>query len=469
MRWISGTVSLGLFSLLSTVSNAQDNSPYSRYGLGDMVPSSNIATRGMGGISAGYADYTSINFSNPASYSNFFSIKEKSSDKLQSGRAILDVGINFSNRSLIAPNTPNRFTSSDLLFSYLQVGVPLKKNWGLAFGIRPVSRISYLINREEALINPTPPPDTISNAITQFKGSGGSYLPTIGTGFGITISDKDALNIKRTHIASFGGNLGYLFGSRENTALRSLTDTSTHYYSSNHTTNSSFGDVFGTAGFQYQFDKLNRTTKQNTIFRIGLAGNWKQNLKGSKDSLRETFTFGSAGQQIQIDSVYEKRNIKGEVVYPTSFRAGFTFQKSDIETGQGWLFGADYSQMKWSEYRFFGQPDEVQDSWEINVGAQYNPRPKANYFSRVVYRLGVTKGSDYIKVQNDLPVVSFTYGMGLPIGGYNRLNPYAFSMLNLAFEFSKRGNNDNPLKENIFRLSAGFNLSDLWFIKKKYD
>ena len=35
--------------------NAQDNSPYSRYGLGDKVPSSNITTRGMAGISAAYA------------------------------------------------------------------------------------------------------------------------------------------------------------------------------------------------------------------------------------------------------------------------------------------------------------------------------------------------------------------------------------------------------------------------------
>ena len=48
---------------------AQENSPYSRYGLGDIVPKTNIVSRGMGGISAGYSDYQSINFINPASYS----------------------------------------------------------------------------------------------------------------------------------------------------------------------------------------------------------------------------------------------------------------------------------------------------------------------------------------------------------------------------------------------------------------
>ncbi len=36
---------------------AQDNSPYSRYGLGDLVPNTNVNSRAMGGVSAGYVDY----------------------------------------------------------------------------------------------------------------------------------------------------------------------------------------------------------------------------------------------------------------------------------------------------------------------------------------------------------------------------------------------------------------------------
>src|SRR5688572_4883842 len=113
------------------ISTAQDNSPYSRYGLGNLMPLTNSAGRGLGQLSAAYTDYTGVNFVNPASYSSFVSAKEARSNKLQSGRAILDVGINFTTRSLIEPNNPIKSTSSDLLFSYLQVGVPLKKNWGL--------------------------------------------------------------------------------------------------------------------------------------------------------------------------------------------------------------------------------------------------------------------------------------------------------------------------------------------------
>ena len=57
--------------------NSQDNSPYSRYGIGNMVPSTNITSRGMGGLTAGYWDYYAVNMNNPASYSSFRSVLEK--------------------------------------------------------------------------------------------------------------------------------------------------------------------------------------------------------------------------------------------------------------------------------------------------------------------------------------------------------------------------------------------------------
>ena len=83
---------------------SQDNSPYSRYGIGDLVPSTNIVNRGMAGVSAGYIDNMAINFSNPASYSSFQAYREKKSKKLSSGRAVLDLGLNFENRTLREPS-----------------------------------------------------------------------------------------------------------------------------------------------------------------------------------------------------------------------------------------------------------------------------------------------------------------------------------------------------------------------------
>jgi hypothetical protein len=65
-----------------------------------------------------------------------------------------------------------------------------------------------------------------------------------------------------------------------------------------------------------------------------------------------------------------------------------------------------------------------------------------------------------------------SFGMGLPVWSFKdpgRFRRTQYSNLNLSFEYIKRGNNDNRLKENTFRISAGFNFSDWWFSKRKYD
>ena len=160
----------GLFFFTISTAFSQDNSPYSRYGIGDMVPPTHIINRGMGGISAGYNDFLAINFNNPASYSSFQTLKEAKSKKLVSGRTILDIGVNLENRTLQEPSSSaEKFKASNALFSYVQVGLPLKVNWGMSFGLRPVSRISYKIIRNERLKDPnTGLP--IDSAVTQFQG-----------------------------------------------------------------------------------------------------------------------------------------------------------------------------------------------------------------------------------------------------------------------------------------------------------
>jgi hypothetical protein len=442
---------LKIFSLLffitfSLTLFAQSNSPYSRFGLGDVSANTNVTLRGMGGISAGYADIASINFNNPASYSQFRAFVEQRSKKLSSGMVVLDVGTNFESRSLIAPNTPNRFTSNDLLFSYLQVGLPLKRNWGLSFGIRPLSRISYLINSTENLKDAF---GNVTPLTSQYRGTGGSYLPSIGTGFAIK-------NF------SAGFNIGYLFGNRENTLFKQPINDTVQYYPSEHTTNSSFGHLFFNAGVQYLVKMPN-----NTTLRLGASGNWKQTINGSQDRMIQTFTRGSAGEELRIDSVYENNGIKGEIVYPSSYKGGFVLQHTNTN-GSAWLLGTDYTTNKWSEYRFFGQKDSIQDNWMVNIGGQLTPRPRSNYFSNITYRFGLFAGRDYIKVKDNLPVFGASLGVALPMRP-PRSAPYQITIINLGFEYMKRGNDNNLLKENLFRFSLGLNLTDLWFGKRKYE
>src|SRR3990170_5019503 len=133
---------LGILGMLATsMLHAQtENSPYSRYGLGDQLPGQNIMSRGMGGVAAAYADVISVNFLNPASYS-----------RLQ--RATFDFGVEVDSRTLKVIDPPRKFSSASPIISYLQLGIPLnpKRSWGMNIGLRPVTRINYKVERKEQL------------------------------------------------------------------------------------------------------------------------------------------------------------------------------------------------------------------------------------------------------------------------------------------------------------------------------
>jgi hypothetical protein len=61
-----------------------------------------------------------------------------------------------------------------------------------------------------------------------------------------------------------------------------------------------------------------------------------------------------------------------------------------------------------------------------------------------------------------------TLGLGIPLRNYSRLTSQA-SILNFGLEYTRRGNDRNVIKEDLFRLSLGLNFTDLWFGKRRYD
>jgi hypothetical protein len=445
---------------------SQDNSPYTRYGIGDIVPSTNINSRGMGGISAAYMDPFTINYTNPASFSGFqLQALPKSKRKLETGRAVLDVGMNYDSRTLQEPNNPLKFGTSNLLFSHVQVGMPLTQRLGMSFGIRPVTRISYKIANFERLYDPifnTP----IDSAYTLYEGEGGSNLVSAGAGY--KIAEKKGNDGQVIKSFSIGFSAGYLFGKKDNSTRRTLLNDTVEYYRANYQTKTVFGNWFFTAGLQYR-----TTINKRMSLLAGAYGNWENKLNGTQNIIRETFVSDPSLGNVQLDSVSVVNDIKGKVIYPASFTIGFAIEKKpDMkEKKGGWLLGVDFQQTNWDKYKFYGKADSVQNKWELRVGGEIRPFPGKNYFSNVVYRAGFTIGPDYIKVKEKLPQFGLSFGLGLPLrneavryGGFGQ-----WTIINLAFEYIKRGNDDNLLKENLFRVSFGLSLSDLWFIKKKYD
>lgn len=413
---------------ISLLQAQTENSPYSRYGLGDQLPQNNIVTRGMGGVTAAYYDYQSINFRNPASYS-----------KLR--LTTFDFGLELDSRTLRVIDPPRKFSSSSPNISYLQLGFPLSKkgNWGMNLGLNPVTRINYKLERRERLPG-------IDSANTIFEGNGGAYQVFAGTG----VSVKSF---------SIGFNAGYMFGSKEYSAERYFIPDSADvsYYPSSSKTHVSYGGLFLQGGVQYNL-KLNKTAS----LQFGAYGSLKRELNGTKDMAIETYSPSERGN-LRIDSIYVN-DLSGKVVNPASYGAGLVFNKHDK-----WMIGADFSTAKWSEYTFFNEKDSVQDSWKFHLGGQVVPNAMSakSYWSRVAYRAGFSYGQDYIRVNGDLPIWTVSLGAAFPMRRATYSNQY--SVINTAVEFGQRGNNLNVIRENFLRVSIGLSLSDIWFIKRQYD
>ena len=98
---IAASILIAVSSIYTNAVSAQENSPYSRFGLGDKTPNTNILNRGMGGVASGFVSPSTINYTNPASYGFFQSTKEFNSKRMLNGRMVFDVGADITGRNLI--------------------------------------------------------------------------------------------------------------------------------------------------------------------------------------------------------------------------------------------------------------------------------------------------------------------------------------------------------------------------------
>lgn len=407
------------------IGNAQENSPYSRYGLGDNLPTQNVLNRAMGGISVAYYDLQSVNFSNPASYSRL---------KLTT----YDVGLEYASRVIRSTNTTKAFNSAYLIPTYLIMGFPLskKKNWGMVLGLRPETKINYdIFNRSRI--------PGIDSVINQYVGTGGSYQAMTGVGYG-------------TKNFSIGLNAGYVFGNKHFTTKQVLLNDTVVYNRARYTDSTDFGGFFLKGGAMYQF-KLGE--KYN--LRFGLTYGLETKMNARRVISRETYQSSVRGDVI-IDSIYKGQEERGQIIMPAGLGVAFLLERKDM-----WMFSAELNQTQWSRYRYFGKSDAIRDNWTLRMGGQLIPDINGkSYWGRVAYRAGFYYGPDFLNMGMPINSWAITLGTGLPVRRSFYTNQY--TTVNTAFEIGSRGTRQNALRESLFRISFGFNLSDIWFNKRTY-
>ena len=452
MQSVSTTICRIGFVVLSSVFFtttvfSQENSPYSRYGLGDLTPSQHILNRGMGGVSVAYADGRIVNFANPAAFSNATIVT-------------YDLGISIDARTLRSNSPVAKYNSTNFSPAYLAVAMPLsaKRRLGIAFGFKPQSRINYSLVKNERLTN-------IDSMQTLYEGSGGLNQFYIGLG-------------KRWKNLSLGFTTGYNFGRKETATKKAFINDTVAYYKSNYATTTSFGGVFFNAGIQYEIlldssAGKSKSMASRTYLRLGATANLGQKLSASQDFVKQTFEYDISGGAYKVDSVSSGSDLSGKINIPATYTAGFLIQKTSFDASgvyDIWCVGAEFTTAKWSEYSFYNQKDATINNWQLKVGGQWVPDPKnvRSYFSRVTYRTGFNIGKDYINADGkELKTYGVTFGLGLPVRPARF--SYQFTTINTAIEFGRRGSAANNITEGYFKLSVGLSLSDLWFIKRKYD
>ncbi len=405
------------------------NSPYSRFGLGDIEDKGFAQSRAMGGLGIGLVNPKAINIANPASYGYF---------KQQS--FLFEVGLQtFRNKLLLTDTSQTTFGTS---ISYFALGFPITKWWGSSFGIKPFSKISYRVVDRANLPN-------IGKVDYTFIGSGGLNQFYWGNAF-------------QYKGLSIGINASYLFGPYERSRREIFENANTfHYYSIETQKMGAFHFNYGLL-YTHTFDSLSNKALQNKLtISAGLTFDLSTKLTSKRstigvsfiDYLDEPFLIFPLDTTINLSDT-------GEVLLPGSFGIGIS-----AKIGKQWLFGFDYFTRFWSNFSSFDIKDSLANSSRFSMGVQFNPDHRSNnYLKTVYYRLGFYYENTYLQMKGSrLNKYGTSFGIGLPLRKFG-------SIINLSYEIGRRGTiKDNLIQENYWSVFFGLTINDVWFLKRKYD
>lgn len=413
----SSIVLLLLSSLSAIAQNSnKENSPYSRFGIGEMRNSNNVMLRGMASASVAYVGQFNVNTANPASYSSL---------KLTTYEAAGEA-----NSRNIQTNT-DKYRTGMATLSYMHIGIPMGKYMGMALGLRPVSRVYYRMN------DTTNIPD-FGSAIKAYVGDGSLNQGFVGFG-------------GKYKGISLGFNFGYIFGNIENvSSLMPLDASSNKVLGSDFITHTRIGGVYWDAGASYEYN-----IKEKLGMRVGATFATSQKLIGVKDQYW-------IGYRYESDTAYRTVDLRDKIVMPMKYGIGVQL----FSTGK-WAAGADFTTANWSQYRNFGMTDSLASSaYKIAVGGEYTPdiNETRKYLQRVTYRLGAYYGTDPVMLRGvQLDYYAVTAGMTLPF----KKNT---ARMQTSIEIGRRGTTSNGLfRENFVKFGLGISLNDKWFIKRKYE
>lgn len=404
-------------------SQGRISSPYSRFGIGDIMTTAGVNQRAMGGIGYGISSPFFVNNLNPATYISFDTLS-----------FVFDVGADARQASLQTLNTTE--TASAASLSYLKFGFPITKWWRGAFGLLPFSSTNY--HMQDLSVE-----ENIGSVKRLYRGEGGINQFFIGSGF------------KLNPNLSVGFNFGYLFGTINQSSANTFPDSA---YRMNYKLISStkINDVYLNYGIYYR-----KTLKNNMTLAAGASFSNNQNINSTLEQLGYRYFIASTGIDNVVDTIVNVTGARGKITLPTNLGIGFSLAKSEK-----WLVGADMQYQMWEKYKYFVQVDSLQNNFRLGLGGEFTPSIStvSNYFQRITYRAGLSYQNSFLQLRDQrINEFGISFGLALPL-------PRTRSTLNLTTELGTRGTTaQNLIKENYIRITLGLSIFERWFIIRKYD
>lgn len=412
----------GLLALPSfSYSQLTTYSPYSRFGLGDLVLQGSARNYAMGGIGLALRDGNYINYINPAAYSE--------QDTLT---FLFDAGLS-GNYKVMKTNSQSLSLNNAGLNHFI-MGFPITRWFKTSLGLLPYSRVGYKIVDYQLIPN-------IGITDYSYNGSGGLNKAIWG----------NAIRINKN--ISFGINTSYLFGSL--TRSRSVSFPSDqNTFSTQSQGRVIINDFYFTYGLQ-----LTMPVHKDYTLTAGMIYEPQSKVRAYNDLFVENILATSTS--VLRDTIINYTGDKDHVNLPSNLGVGLT-----LRSGNKLIVGADFYTQDWSKTQILGEADSLTNSNSIRVGIQYQPDQTdfRNYFKRIQYRAGFHHTETYLKIRGEqLKDYGMTLGLGLPFRNTR-------TTFNFAVDIGQRGTlSQNLIKENYFNFSFSLSLYDFWFFKRRID
>ena len=409
---------------IGAVAQTSTNSPYTRYGFGQLSDQNFGNSQAMGGIAYGLRNGLYINTANPASYSAVDSLT-----------FIFDAGISLQNANFKEGNIKTNAKNSSV--DYMAAQFRLAKGLGFAVGFLPYSNVGY--NMSNTSIVPNSENEYGDKTYQTFtrKGEGGLQQVFVGLGY----------NILRN--LSIGANFSYLYGDISHSATTILSNSNA--FSSSRASKIEVSDYKLDLGLQYSHQ-----LKEKQVLNVGATYSFGHDLNSTGYTITEKYSNGNVATQ-NVDT------IQNAFAIPHTFGLGATYVYDNRLT-----VGLDYTLQKWSEVKFFNENNKFTNRNKISLGAEYLPNPLGrNYLQRIRYRIGAYYSSPYAKIDNKDGNKEYgvSVGLGIPLHFYN-----SRSILNISGQYVKVSPKiKGMLEESYLRINIGLTFNERWFMKWKVD